>query len=86
MIDTEGATNWKEKSAKLESMCGNKRTPKALHTRWLREIGRIIDRCDSSLVDTHRAHMTTEQALSSAICEQPSHVYCETNSVLQWIR
>lgn len=44
LVDTEGATNWKDKSAKLEAMCGNKRTPKALHTRYLREIGRIIDR------------------------------------------
>lgn len=36
----EGATNWKDKAAKL----GTHRSAKALHTRYLREIGRIIDR------------------------------------------
>lgn len=44
LIKAEGATAWKDKSAKLAKLCGNVRTPKALHTRYLREIGRIVDR------------------------------------------
>ena len=36
----EGATNWKDKAAKL----GTHRSAKALHTRWLRDQGRIVDR------------------------------------------
>ena len=44
LVKAEGATAWKDKSAKLARLCGNVRTPKALHTRYLREIGRIVDR------------------------------------------
>ena len=44
LVKEEGATAWKDKSAKLQRLCGNLRTPKALHTRYLREIGRIVDR------------------------------------------
>ena len=44
LVKAEGATAWKDKSVKLARLCGNVRTPKALHTRYLREIGRIVDR------------------------------------------
>ena len=48
----EGATNWKDKAAKL----GTHRSAKALHTRYLREIGRIIDRPRGErLAPTHRS-------------------------------
>jgi hypothetical protein len=51
LVKTEGATAWKDKSAKLARLCGNIRTPKALHTRYLREIGRIVDRPRCALAD-----------------------------------
>lgn len=40
LIELEGPGGWEQKSLKL----GGVRSAKALHTRWLREQGRIIDR------------------------------------------
>ena len=40
LIVKEGVGSWKQKAAKL----GTGRSAKALHTRWLREEGRIIDK------------------------------------------
>eukprot|EP01050_Picozoa_sp_SAG11_P020010 SAG11_NODE_3288_length_2551_cov_7.136215_3_plen_132_part_01 len=40
LLAEEGAGKWKEKAEKL----GTGRTAKSLHTRWLRDEGRIIDR------------------------------------------
>ena len=40
MLTADGVGSWKEKAAKL----GTGRSAKALHTRWLREEGRIIDK------------------------------------------
>lgn len=40
LLHTEGVGKWKEKAEKL----GTGRTAKSLHTRWLRDEGRIIDR------------------------------------------
>jgi hypothetical protein len=40
LVATEGATKWEDKARKL----GTGRTAKALHTRWMRDQGRIIDR------------------------------------------
>lgn len=40
LVKAEGANNWAKKAAKL----GTKRSAKSLHTRWLREEGRIVDR------------------------------------------
>ena len=40
LVATEGANKWDDKAAKL----GTGRTAKALHTRWMRDQGRIIDR------------------------------------------
>lgn len=44
LVEAEGATAWKDKAVKLARLSGNLRTPKALHTRYLRQIGRIVDR------------------------------------------
>ena len=40
LIEKEGPGGWEKKSVKL----GSGRSAKALHTRWLREQGRIVDR------------------------------------------
>ena len=40
LVATEGATKWEDKARKL----GTGRTAKALHTRWMRDQGRIVDR------------------------------------------
>jgi hypothetical protein len=40
LLKREGANNWAAKAVKL----GTGRSAKSLHTRWLREEGRIIDR------------------------------------------
>ena len=40
LVKTEGANNWAAKAEKL----GTNRSAKSLHTRWLREEGRIVDR------------------------------------------
>lgn len=40
LIEEEGPGGWEQKSVKL----GGVRSAKALHTRWLREQGRIVDR------------------------------------------
>ena len=40
LIEQEGPGGWEQKSVKL----GGVRSAKALHTRWLREQGRIVDR------------------------------------------
>ena len=40
LVATEGPSKWEDKATKL----GTGRTPKALHTRWMRDQGRIIDR------------------------------------------
>lgn len=40
LVKSEGASNWKGKAEKL----GTNRSAKSLHTRWLREEGRIVDR------------------------------------------
>lgn len=40
LVKTEGANNWAAKAEKL----GSNRSAKSLHTRWLREEGRIVDR------------------------------------------
>ena len=40
LIAEEGPGGWEQKSVKL----GGVRSAKALHTRWLREQGRIVDR------------------------------------------
>jgi len=40
LIKTEGANKWAAKAEKL----GTNRSAKSLHTRWLREEGRIVDR------------------------------------------
>jgi len=40
LLDTEGPNNWAAKAAKL----GTNRTAKSLHTRWLRDEGRIVDK------------------------------------------
>lgn len=40
LLETDGPTDWQGKAKKL----GTGRTAKSLHTRWLRDEGRIIDR------------------------------------------
>jgi hypothetical protein len=40
LVKLEGPGKWEEKATKL----GTGRTAKSLHTRWLRDEGRIIDR------------------------------------------
>ena len=40
LVKTEGPNNWAAKAEKL----GTNRSAKSLHTRWLREEGRIVDR------------------------------------------
>ena len=67
LIEQEGPGGWEQKSVKL----GGVRSAKALHTRWLREQGRIVDRPRGtispsdevspyflSLTQTHKAHPT----------------------------
>ena len=60
-LDTEGANQWALKAVKL----GTGRTAKSLHTRWLRDEGRIVDKprgmgetspttCAPHLSDTNR--------------------------------
>lgn len=55
LLAEEGAGKWKEKAEKL----GTGRTAKSLHTRWLRDEGRIIDR-------PRGAAATQEAALAAA--------------------
>ena len=40
LLDTEGPNGWAAKAARL----GTNRTAKSLHTRWLRDEGRIVDK------------------------------------------
>ena len=40
MLAQEGPNNWVSKAARL----GTNRTAKSLHTRWLRDEGRIVDK------------------------------------------
>lgn len=59
LIAEEGPGGWEQKSVKL----GGVRSAKALHTRWLREQGRIIDRPRGAA-----SQSTVQQVCPSAYC------------------
>jgi hypothetical protein len=44
MVEKDGPGDWVAKAARLEAVHGSARSAKALHTRWLRQQGRIVDK------------------------------------------
>lgn len=62
LLKREGANNWAAKAVKL----GTGRSAKSLHTRWLREEGRIIDRprtVAAMAMNAHKAAATATKAV-----------------------
>jgi len=63
LLKREGANNWAAKAAKL----GTGRSAKSLHTRWLREEGRIIDRprtVAAMAMNAHKAAATATKVVA----------------------
>lgn len=60
LIEREGPTGWERKAVQL----GSGRSAKALHTRWLREQGRIVDR-PRQVLTAGNANVVEQNALEA---------------------
>ena len=71
LIEREGPGGWENKAVQL----GSGRSAKALHTRWLREQGRIVDRPRQALTSGN-ANVVEQSALEALLMMGADKMEC----------
>lgn len=67
LLAAEGPNNWTAKAAELGQLFGSARSAKSLHTRWLRDEGRIVDkpRGMAAMLQRQREEKEAERAAAA---------------------